>query len=112
MISNFKPTTIRSPKYIKLVASLPCILCGISNCSQAAHIHLYGQKSTGRKVSDNQVVPLCCERGNNCHWRVDNYKLKPDRDKLVKSSKAAYEYFLEGDIANVRIVLSNEIYNL
>ena len=88
-----KTKPVRNKAYLRWVASLPCMLCGIHDASQAAHIHLRGQKSTGKKVDDNQVIPLCCERGNNCHSQVDRYETKIDRPNIVQRAKVSFGFW-------------------
>ena len=68
-------------------------MCGIVGASQAAHIHLYGQKSTGKKVNDNQVVPLCHVGANGCHEKVDAYKAEEVREKLAGAAQTVFVYF-------------------
>ena len=71
------PAPLRHEGYRRLVAALPCIHCGLWNCSQAAHPN-YG-KAKGRKTDDRLCFPLCCVRPlvSGCHVRHDNYNLLP-----------------------------------
>lgn len=52
-------------QHLKFIASLPCVSCGINECSDAAHLRagnrLYGKPITGmgEKPSDRWTLPLC-----------------------------------------------------
>lgn len=66
----------RSEQYRRLVASLPCVRCGIEGYSQAAHGNsLHFGKGRGLKSSDAALFPLCCNRPGTqgCHERHDQY---------------------------------------
>jgi hypothetical protein len=68
-----KETRIRSEPYLRLVASLPCALCGIQGSSQAAHPN--ANKAKALKASDVLVFPLCHEGANGCHAAFDSYQV-------------------------------------
>lgn len=65
-----KTPRVLDKKYRRLVASLPCVMCGVENRSQAAHPRSHGR---GMKAHDTLCVPLCADslgiRG--CHSLVD-----------------------------------------
>jgi len=63
MIEKSRP--LRSEKHRRLVASMPCGLCGAEPPSQAAHSN-YG-KGIGIKACDSQIFPLC----TRCHFDLD-----------------------------------------
>jgi len=63
MIEKSRP--LRSEKHRRLVASMPCGLCGAEPPSQAAHSN-YG-KGLSIKACDSQVFPLCLK----CHFQLD-----------------------------------------
>ena len=69
-----KENVIRSEKYRRLVAQLPCMSCGIDGYSQAAHPP---PTANGRKEDDRECFPLCCTRIGElgCHASFDQYKL-------------------------------------
>ncbi len=71
-----KATPVRSQAYLRVVASLPCIACGIQGYSQAAHLP---PEAKGMKQSDLLTFPLCCVRVGvpGCHQDYDNYRLFP-----------------------------------
>jgi hypothetical protein len=62
---------MRSEKYRRAVASLPCVSCGIEGSSQAAHANT--GKGMGMKADDFDTFPLCCDRPGvrGCHSRFD-----------------------------------------
>lgn len=62
---------MRNEKYRRLVASLPCVACGIEGYSQAAHANT--GKGMGMKSDDANTFPLCCDRPGirGCHSRFD-----------------------------------------
>lgn len=71
---------MRSEKYRRVVASLPCIECGLEGYSQAAHSNEWSHgKGRGMKASDTALFPLCADRlgVQGCHSRFDQYKLYP-----------------------------------
>jgi hypothetical protein len=69
-----KQNHVRSETYRRLVASLPCVSCGIDGYSQAAHPPPTGK---GIKEDDRECFPLCCARVGNmgCHAAFDQYRL-------------------------------------
>ena len=69
-----KDAPARSEAYRRLVAGLPCILCGLEGQSQAAHGPTLGR---GIKASDLDCFPLCCDRPGvrGCHGQFDNFAL-------------------------------------
>ena len=71
-----KDNPVRSQQYLRLVASLPCIACGIQGYSQAAHLP---PEAKGMKQSDLLTFPLCCTRVGipGCHQDYDQYRLFP-----------------------------------
>ena len=68
-----KSAPVRDKKYLRAVASLPCIKCGIEGYSQAAHGPTLGR---GIKASDRDAFPLCCTRPGviGCHAEFDQYR--------------------------------------
>lgn len=71
---------IRSKKLLKLVASLPCQLCGQHQSVQAAHANWGGGKGFGIKADDNLTAALCA----SCHYQIDqgNWLTKQQRKEL------------------------------
>ena len=80
-----KENAVKHKGYLRLVASLPCIRCGIQGYSQAAHPPPTGK---GRKEDDRKCFPLCCTRPDNpgCHFQFDQYQLFP-REKAVRKAE-------------------------
>lgn len=80
-LAHAKERPVRSPTYLRAVASLPCIHCGRVGASQAAHINR--GKGMAMKAPDNHTFPLCTfttgasmDQGvPSCHYRYDNYQL-------------------------------------
>jgi hypothetical protein len=66
------PPALRSKPYRKLVASFPCINCGVEKCSQAAHSP---PTARGKKESDADLFPLCTINASDCHGKFDGMKL-------------------------------------
>ena len=66
-----KDNPVRSQQYLRVVASLPCIACGIQGYSQAAHANT--GKGMGIKACDLQTFPLCADRPGQrgCHTLFD-----------------------------------------
>ena len=52
-----KQKRIRNKKHLKLIASLPCCVSGVSNQTQACHIR-HRCYSMGMKPGDNKTIPL------------------------------------------------------
>ncbi len=67
------PKPVRSEAYRRLVASLPCALCGIEGASQAAHPN-FG-KAKALKACDLLCFPACHEGANGCHSAWDSYRM-------------------------------------
>jgi hypothetical protein len=66
-----KDAPIRSEPYRRLVAALPCIVCGVVGYSQAAHPNT--NKGAGTKTDDRECFPLCADRPGvlGCHPQFD-----------------------------------------
>jgi hypothetical protein len=70
-----KDTPVRHEGYRRLVALLPCCICGIDGYSQAAHAS--AGKGMGLKASDLELFPACADRpgARGCHSRLDQSAL-------------------------------------
>jgi hypothetical protein len=70
-----KSKTPRDKKYLRRVAELPCVSCGLEGSSQAAHAN-FG-KGMSIKASDYDTFPLCCDRPGviGCHTKHDRMAL-------------------------------------
>ena len=66
-----KAAPVRSEAYRRLVASLPCAICGIPGYSQAAHANT--GKGMGLKSCDLTCFPACGPRPGiqGCHAALD-----------------------------------------
>lgn len=66
-----KSRPVRSEAYRRLVASLPCIMCGKHGRSQAAHAN--SGRGLGQKSPDLDLFPLCADGPgeHGCHSRFD-----------------------------------------
>lgn len=66
-----KAEIVRSEQYRRLVAAMPCVICGIAGYSQAAH----GSEGKGMaiKACDLTLFPACCDRPGvrGCHSQLD-----------------------------------------
>lgn len=71
VVSCPKGARVVNVRYLRWVASLPCVACGIEGHSQAAHPN-YG-RGLGQKASDLDTFPLCCVRPGHmgCHSMHD-----------------------------------------
>jgi hypothetical protein len=67
------PKPVRSEAYRRLVASLPCAICGIEGASQAAHPN--AGKAKALKACDLLCFPLCHVGANGCHPSWDSYRM-------------------------------------
>lgn len=70
-----KSQPVRSTAYRRIVASLPCVICGITGQSQAAHGSGAGTavcKGMGLKSCDLTCFPACALR---CHPALDQHAL-------------------------------------
>jgi hypothetical protein len=65
-----KENAVRSPRYLRIVASLPCAHCGIEGYSQAAHSDQ--GKGLAIKADDRYTYPACCSRPGvpGCHMQI------------------------------------------
>ena len=66
-----KAAPVRSEAYRRVVASLPCAICGVHGYSQAAHANQ--GKGMGMKACDLTLFPACCDRPGvrGCHSLLD-----------------------------------------
>ena len=67
-MSYFKQPTFRSEKWLRAVASLPCVNCGTEGRTQAAHRNM--GKGMGIKTHDCWTAALC----DTCHGEIDHGK--------------------------------------
>jgi hypothetical protein len=56
----------RNANLLRLIASIPCQICGF-HLSQAAHSNWHGGKGRGIKASDEYCAALC----QSCHHEID-----------------------------------------
>ncbi len=72
-----KDKPLRSERYRRAVAILPCAHCGIAGYSQ--HAHENDGKGKSQKLDDRRAMPLCCARPGikGCHIAFDQYRLVP-----------------------------------
>lgn len=72
-----KDAPVRSERFRRAVASLPCVHCGIAGYSQ--HAHENDGKGKAQKLDDRRAMPLCCTRPGieGCHAAFDQYRLIP-----------------------------------
>ena len=70
-----KERVVVSEAYRRLVAGLPCKVCGIQGYSQAAHPNT--NKGAGIKTDDRLCFALCCDRPGvqGCHPKFDQHAL-------------------------------------
>lgn len=85
-----KDGVLRSERYRRAVASLPCVSCGREGASQAAHANglEYG-KSMGRKASDDAIFPLCADAPGvrGCHSAFDQGALFPKSERRAMTTR-------------------------
>ena len=98
-------TKATQERWARFLSELPCFLCGIEGASQGAHINLKGQKSKGKKVPADQMIPLCHEGANGCHKKVDGYIIKIDREAIVPKAKMAFAFWEKKMFNDVRRIL-------
>lgn len=81
-----KESVVRSEKYRRLVALLPCANCGLHDRSQAAHPPPTGK---GIKQSDLSCFPLCAPSflSKGCHGPFDRYELFSREETLYLAMK-------------------------
>lgn len=82
-----KDDLVRSEPYRRLVASMPCVNCGLQGYSQ--HAHENTGKAKGMKVCDLRAMPLCCTRVGvlGCHAEFDQYKLFSTKQEHVDKGR-------------------------
>lgn len=66
-----KAAPVRSEAYRRLVAAMPCVICGMVGYGQAAHGST--GKGMGIKASDLELFCLCADRPGvrGCHSQLD-----------------------------------------
>ncbi len=70
----------RSEKWLRAVASIPCVFCGRD--SQAAHRNK--GKGMGLKTDDCQTAALCPD----CHHEIDNGKTMNREERRARMDEA------------------------
>lgn len=86
------PIRRRDKEHRRYVASLPCLICGMSPC-QAHHINYAQPRALGRKVSDEWTVPLCVKHHAELHRTGDERGWWQERliDPVAKAQKLRSE---------------------
>jgi hypothetical protein len=79
-----KENAVYSEPYRRLVAAMPCIVCGLEGHSQAAHPP---PTAKGRKEDDRLTFPLCTihpgasgDLVQGCHFEFDQMQMVPRED--------------------------------
>ena len=60
---KFSPGLRRRGRHLLFVRQLPCVACGKTAPSEAAHVRAGTDGGTGMKPGDRYAIPLCCA----CH---------------------------------------------
>ncbi|CAB3730831.1 hypothetical protein [Paraburkholderia rhynchosiae] len=78
-----KTLTFRCEDLRRAVAQLPCMCCGISGHTQAAHMNL--GKGAGIKASDAALAALCADRPGvrGCHSMLDQGGVMEKHERRV-----------------------------
>jgi hypothetical protein len=93
-----KTKPVRSEAYRKLVASMPCVCCGIQGRSQAAHAN--SGRGLGQKAPDTELFPLCADSPGSlgCHSHFDRLigmtlerRRELEREYIAKTHEKAIE---------------------
>jgi len=89
LVVQIKERPLRSERYRKIVASLPCDHCGIEGYSQAAH----GDQGKGMaiKTDDRTCYPLCGPRPTaaGCHYLIGTAALYSKEERRAYEKAAA-----------------------
>ncbi len=88
------PRRVRDRDHLRLVASLPCLICGRSP-SQAHHLRFTQARSMSSKVSDEWTVPLCIIHHRALHdvgdeaawWEEQRLDAKAEAEKLWRERR-------------------------
>lgn len=110
------PERVRSEPYRRLVAALPCILCGEWGSSQAAHPNSSGLilgfagKAKALKADDRLCFPLGHEGACGHHrlWDTWHYGRELQRElepKLILRTWSTLRKMAEGDMSVRRVLL-------
>ena len=84
-LSKDKELKIKDKKYLKWVASNPCIICQQNGCN-AHHIQYAQHRGIGQKVGDQFTIPLCVKHHHqlhNCGMSERNFWEKIDIDPIT-----------------------------
>lgn len=96
-----KEVVERSEPYRRLVATLPCIHCGIYGLSQHAHENM--GKGAGLKVDDRRGFPLCCVSPGRegCHEKFDQGRLLEGGREAHRATGAQWAAETRANIINL-----------
>ena len=82
--TQLKDNKIKDKKYLRWVASNPCIICQQYGCN-AHHITYATKRGISQKVGDQYTIPLCVKHHHqlhNCGLSEREFWLKLDIDPL------------------------------
>jgi len=66
---------MKSPKHMKRVAELPCVVCGTSPV-QVHHIRAAGLTGAGQKACDFFTIPLCHADHADLHRGMKTWEMR------------------------------------
>lgn len=58
-----QPGPLRDKKYLAAIRKLPCLVCRLTPCGEAAHVRMLSGAGMGRKPGDRRTLPAC----HTCH---------------------------------------------
>lgn len=78
-----KVVPVEHEGYRRLVAGLPCIMCGVHGYGQCAHPNM--GKGAGTKTDDRLTFSLCCARPGvqGCHALFDQHALMTKEERRI-----------------------------
>ena len=97
-----KVKTLRSERYLSFIRTMPCVFCGYTNQSEAAHVRFRNKGGMGLKPSDFRAVPLCraChgmqhQVGEKTFWGLDGMNSSLEQsgeasDRAIVETLTAY----------------------
>lgn len=104
-----KTTKFKSKKYLKWVASLPCLLCLYNEC-QAHHITIAEKRGFSQKVSDKFTIPLCYVHHHQLHMLSERKFWNTLGLNPVNYANILYDIYTKNE-QNNDVLIYQQIYN-
>jgi hypothetical protein len=83
----------RDGRYLVAIRELPCLICRVEPCREAAHVRMGSEAGMGRKPDDRRAAPLCHTHHMQQHTGSERQfwdEHRVDIEQVIRELVAAY----------------------